>query len=281
MCSFEEEDTICGYGVGVFTSYKNLSKLDYISRLIDAIKLLKTDDTKNLMIERLHFLSQDDIKEIEEKCELHVVNGRNENISYIPYVLKELYRFRNQQLNEKEVLIISDDALLTEKIAVDIAKDLRFLTLMSKNIDFIDKLENRILNETGLSLQSITKLDKTVQNFDVIINMSTDVQLDAYNLKRRAIIIDASIGRKLEFLNEKRKDLLIVTDLLFKNSGTLKSNPEVFSFEDKIPSYIHEGIKKQTTKPIKLIVNGKNYRINEVVDIYYGNKRNKSLFLTK
>lgn len=284
VCSVEKEgkNTIWGYTAGIFISYKNQSKAEYITRLTDAINLLKTEDMKSLIIERIHTFTQEDIKEIENNCGLKIIDGRNEIINNIPYVLKEVYRLKKQLLNEKEILIISDDTFLTQKIAIDIAKDLRFLTIMSKNMDFCKKLGNQILNETGLSLQSMMKLDKAVQNFDVIINMTSDVLLDSYNIKRRAIIIDASLGRKLEFLNDKRKDLLIITDLIFKNSGILKSNPEVFSYEDKIPSFIHEGIKNQDNiKPIELTANGKNYKIKEAVDIYYGKKRNKTLFLTK
>lgn len=282
--SFEKEgeNTICGYAAGFFTTYKNLSKAEYLSRLTESINLLKTEDMKSLITERIHTFTQEDIKEIENNSGLKILDGRNEIINSIPYVLKELFRLKNQLINEKEILIISDDTYLTEKIAINIAKDLSFLTIMSKNMVFCEKLMNKILNETGLSLQLSTKLDKSVQNFDVVINMASDVELDAYNIKRRAIIVDTSLGRKLEILNDKRKDLLIITDLIFKNSGILKNNSELFSYKDKIPSYIYEGIKKQDNmKPIEIRANGKNYKIKDAVNIYYGKRRNKSLFLTK
>ncbi len=284
VCSFEEnkESIIRGYAAGIFTTYKNISKTEYITRLTDAINLLKTEDVKKLIIERIHTLSQEDIKEIEDKCGLKVLDGRSEIVEYIPYILKEIFCLRNQLLNEKEILIVSDDTFLTEKVAIGIAKDLSFLTIMSKDTSFSEKLGKEILNKTGLSLQSITKLDKIVQKFDVIINMASDVLLDSHNIKRRAIIIDTSLGRKLEFINSNRKDLLIITDLIFNNRRILKSNPEVFSYEEKIPSYVYEGIKRQDgTKPIELRANEKNYKIKEVIDVYYGKKRNKSLFLTK
>lgn len=284
VCNIEgnKDNTLYGYAVGVFITYKDLSKTEYLAQLINALNSIKTEETKSLIIERIHTLLLEDIKEIEDKCGLKVLDGRSEIVSHIPYVLKEICRLRNQLLNEKEILIISDDTVLTEKLAISIAKELRFLTVKSNEEVYLEKLEREVLIETGLSLQSIGKLDRTVQNFDIIINMSSDINLDTYNIKKSAIIIDISIGRRLQALNSNRKDLVILTDLLFKNSGILKSNPKIFSFEEKVPSYIYEGIKTQDNiNPVGLRVNNKNYKLKELVDIYYGKKRNSSVFLSK
>lgn len=284
VCNIERDkgNTVCGYAAGIFITYKNLSKSEYLSRLISALNLIKTEDAENLIIERMQTLSQEDIKEIEDKCGLKVLKGRSEIINCILYVLKEICKLRNQLLNDKEMLIISDDTILTEKLAIDSAKDLRFLTIMSKDMAFGEKLGKKVLIETGLSLQLIGKIDKGVQNFDIIINMVSDAKLDTYNIKRGTIIIDVSVGRILESINSNRKDLIVITDLLFRNSGILKSNPETFSFGEKVSSYIYEGIKNQDyINPIELRANGKNYKIKELVDIYYGRKRNKSVFLSK
>lgn len=179
-------------------------------------------------------------------------------------------------------MIISDNTALTEKLVISIAKELRFLTVMSKETVLLEKLGRKVLIQTGLSLQSVGKLDRIVQNFDIIINMTSDTKLDTYNIKKNAIIIDISIGRSLQALNSNRKDLIIITDLLFRNSGILKSNPEVLFYEEKIPSYIYEGIKtKDNINPVGLRVNNKDYKPKELVDIYYGRNRNSSVFLSK
>lgn len=163
------------------------------------------------------------------------------------------------------------------------ARDLRFLTIMSKDTAFVEKLEKEVLNETGLSLQSVAKLDRGFQNFDIIINMASDVSLDTHNIKRNAIIVDISVGRILKDINSNRKDLIVITDLLFKNNSMLKSNPEVFSLDNKIPSYIYEGIKAQDNiSPVAIRVNhNKDYSLKELVDVYYGRYRNSSVFLSK
>lgn len=284
VCNFTKDETsiVHGYAAGIFISYKSLSKTEYVSRLIDAVNLVKTEDIKSLIIERINILAQSDIEEIEDKCGVKILDGRNEILVHISYILKETCRLRNQILNEKEILIISDDTPWTEKLAMDIAKESRFLTIMSKDKKFREELGKEILNKTGLSLQLMEKPDRTVQNFDIIINMASNIQLDTKNIKRRTMIIDISLERKLDFLNCMRKDLLIIIDLIFKNSGILKSDSEVFSFKEKVYSYIYEGIKTQeNAKPIGIRANGKNYKIDEAVDIYYGRKRNKSLFMVK
>ncbi|SCG84203.1 hypothetical protein DW1_2643 [Proteiniborus sp. DW1] len=283
VCNFVKEKGItCGSAAGIFVTYKNLSKSDYISQLINSINTIKTENTKSLITEKIHTLSQEDIKDIEDNCGLKVLNGRSEIVDHIPYLLREMCRLRKRQLNEKEIIIISDNTVLTKKLTVNMARYLRFLTIMSRDMTFVEKLEKEVLSETGLSLQTMGKLDRTVQNFDIIINMTSDVSLDTYNIKRGAIIIDISIGRVLKKVNNNRKDLIIITDLLFANNGILKSNPEVFSFDNKIPSYIYEGIKTQDNiNPVAIRVNNKDYSIKELVDTYYGKSRNSSVFLLK
>ncbi len=277
-----EGNTVYGNAVGVFVTYKNLSESEYISRLINGINLVKTEDTEYLITEKIHTISQEDIKNIEDKCGLKVLDGRGEIADRVPYILREICKLRRQQLNEKEILIISDNTALTEKLTLNIAKELRFLSIMSKDMTFIDKLEKEVLIETGLSLQSVGKLDRVVQKFDIIISMDSDARLDTSNIKRHAIIIDISIGRIHKTINSNRKDLLIITDLLFRNNGILKSNIEAFSFEDKIPSYIYEGMKiSDSIVPVGVRVNDKDYSLKEIVDVYYGKKRNSSVFLSK
>jgi len=244
--------------------------------------LIKTDEIKYLIIERIHVLSQEDIREIENKCGLKVLDGRNEIIEQTPYVLKEIYRLRNQLLNEKEILIISDDTYLTEKLTIDIAKYLRFLTIYSKDKDFTWELVKKTLIETGLSLQSIERLDNTLHKFEIIINMSSNVKLDTHNIKKGAIIIDVSIGRVLKFINTNRKDIVIITDFIFNNSAALIGGSDEFSFEEKVSSYIYEGIKDESNNNlVELRANEKNYGIKELVEVFYGKKRNQSIFSTK
>ncbi|MFA5524317.1 MAG: hypothetical protein WDA24_08150 [Tissierellales bacterium] len=284
VCSFEKDEGKTAYGsvVGVFITYKNLSKIDYLAKLIDALNSIKTEETRKLILERIHTLSREDIKEIEKKCGLRVLDGRNEVVLGLPYVLKEICRLRNQLLNEKEVLIISDDTALTEKLTIKIAKELRFLTVMSKETVLLEKLGREVLIETGLSLQSIDKFGRTVQKFDMIINMSSDIDFHINNIKKNAIITDISIGRKLRGSNTSRKDLIIIEDLLFENGGIINSNPEVFSFNEKISSYVYEGIKSQDSiKPVGLIANNKKFKLKELVDTYYSRNSNSSVFLLK
>lgn len=283
VCNFiKEGDITCGYAAGVFVTYRNLSNSEYISKIIKSIDTIKTEDTKSLIIEKIHSLSLDDIKEIEDRCGLKVLNGRSEIVAYTPYLLREICKLRKKQLNEREILIISDDTALTKELTVNISRDLRFLTILSKDMTFLEKLEKEVLNETGLSLQTIGKLDRVVQNFDIIINMTADISLDTRYIRRNAIIIDISVGRVLKNISSNRKDLIVITDLLFKNDSILKSNPEVFSLDKKIPSYIYEGIKAiDDNSPIAIRVNHKDYSFKELVDVYYGKYRNSSVFLSK
>lgn len=114
VCDFIKEDTACGSAAGVFVTYKNLSKSEYISQIINSINTIKTEGTKCLITEKIHTLSQEDVKEIEDRCGLKILNGRNEIVAYTPYLLREICRLRKKLLNEKEIMIISDDTELTK-----------------------------------------------------------------------------------------------------------------------------------------------------------------------
>lgn len=285
VCNFinADNDNVQGYGVGLFITYKNLKKPEYLSHLIDAVNKIKTEDTKNIIIESIHTLNQDDIAEIENKSGLKVSNGREQIIANILYVLEEIFNLRNQKLGEKEILIISDDTELTERVVSDIAKKTRFLSIVSKDHMFSEKITNDILFNTGLSLQLIKKLEKSINKFDIIVNLDSKLLIDIYKIKRRAIIIDISIGRILEgLMKNNRTDILVISDLLYKKMQSLKCNPEISIFEKEVPSYIYEAIiYDKRNIPVGIRANEKSYTIKEAVDKYLGYKQNKSIFQVK
>lgn len=284
VCNFNSKDDnlLKGYGVGVFITQKDYTKEEYLSKIIKSINLLGIEDATNLIIEDVNSLNIEEINELERSCKLKVLTGRNIASKYIPYVLKEIYKLRNQRLNEKEILIISDDTYLTENAALDIAKNSNYLTILSKDINFSKNLRMELLQKTGLSLQLMTNLDRKINRFDVIVNLAANAQFNIGDVKIRSLIIDLGIGRRFAAMCNNRKDLLIITDLLFRNNGIIKSNPNVFNFKDKIASHVYQGIKGQDNlKPIEVSINNRGYKIRDAVELYYGNKRNRSLFITK
>lgn len=277
------EDSVQGYVAGIFLTYKNLKKEEYISQLIYAVDLIKKEDITSIIIENAYTLSQNDIEEIESKLGLKILDGREQIIASTLYVLEKISDLRNQKLNEKEILIISDDTVLTEKLVLDMARKTKYLTIMSKDKMFSENLGKNVLNSTGLSLSSIVEINKSIHKFDIVINLAFDVVLDIYKIKRRAVVIDASIGRKLESLIEKKRiDIFIISDFLYRNMRTFKVEQEVPIFKKEVPSYIYEGIHSHHNyRPVAIKVNGKTYKMKEAVDIYFGRRQNRTVFEAK
>ena len=65
----------------------------------------------------------------------------------MPYVLKEIYKVLNEDLKEKEVLIIGNDVELTKGMIETLYKDVGFITLAGNYEETIDDIYKYIMEK--------------------------------------------------------------------------------------------------------------------------------------
>jgi hypothetical protein len=228
-------------------------------------------------------LSESEYNEIESQCNLKIFNGRKKVIDCIVNSIKKICSIRKSELKEHEVLIISDDTEDTKKIVLELSNEIKFLTILGNNKEYISELEKLVLLETGLSIHSTSSVSRTLTNYDFIIFMQDCTDIDINTIRKKTIVIDASPYKKISrIIENKRRDLLVINDFIFMNMGNIFSMPEEFSFKREINSYIYEALDCQYRNEfIKININGKKYTLDSALRLYTGKNRNMSVFREK
>ena len=285
ICEYidRRDSEVKGYGIGVFISYENISKEDYISRITYGINFTKTDDTTDIILDEAYKLNESEYNEIESQCGLKIFNGRIKIVDSITDCIKKICTIRKSELKEQEILIISDDTEDTKKIVLELSSEINFLTIIGNDKEHISELEKLVLLETGLSIHSTGNVNRTLSKFDFIIFMRDSMDVDINKIRKKTIVIDASPYKKISrLIANKRKDLLVINDFIFSNSDNIFSMPEGFNFGREVSSHIFEALNCQYKKEfIKISVNNKKYSLNSALRLYTGKNRNMSVFRGK
>lgn len=259
------DGSIIGRVGGVFLNNLNLEKEELIEELVLAIGKLKDENTNRLIMEDLSLFNMDDLRLIERKTNLKIVNGIRVFIFFLPWVLREIYKNLNKSLKEKEVLIIGDDEELTKQIIESLYKEIGFITLAGDYESTIENISKYILEKTGLSIFYSKNLDKILGNYPIIINFKDNYYLNIGKLREKAIIFDFSMTKGLrDQINEGRR-MVIVEDFLFLiDYLDIKENKFI---KPIIPSYLYEQFNRLDSMDFAgLSIDGECYSLNNFID---------------
>ena len=137
-----------------------------VENLIFGIEKIKEKSMASLIIEDLHLLNKIDIELIESRTKLKVLNGIKVLVCFLPLVLNNIYKILNEDLKQKEILIIGDDEELTKEVIESLHKEVRFITLVGDYENSIESISKYILEKTGLSVFIL----KHTQNFEKLFH---------------------------------------------------------------------------------------------------------------
>ncbi|AFS79357.1 hypothetical protein Curi_c23620 [Gottschalkia acidurici 9a] len=284
VCNYIDEDTkeTVGYGIGIFLDENKLTREEYVDRIINSIKILKEQDLyKNveyLVMDNIK-LGYDDIKRIQEKSNIKIPDAKSYFIENIIQLLSKICNAKNKDLQEQEILIISDDTNDTEDIVVDISSNIKYLTIYSHNEEFGKNLERIVLEDTGLSLHITKNIDKLMGNVDFIINLCEDVRIDIKKIKKYTVLIDISKNKVLSRDTEHdRKKIMLIDDLFFRNDRKIYSEVKDYDLNKELNTSLSKFFKNSNKDIVKLKIYDKIYSVQQGVSDYSFQKRNISPF---
>lgn len=219
----------------------------------------------SLIIEELPLLNKTDVELIEKETKLKVLSGIKVLVHCLPLVLKNIYGVLNEDLKEKEVLIIGDDEELTKEVIESLYKEVRFITLAGDYENSIEDISKYILEKTGLSIFYSKNIEKILKNYSIIINLKSKAYIDISKLRGKTMIFDLSIEKGLKGTTNSRKGSVIIEDFMFKASDlNIGKNKWI---EDLVSSYIYEHFYPlKIVEPEGFIVNGNLYDIKYFID---------------
>lgn len=252
---------------GIFLKKSNIYKEELIERLVMGIESIKLEDTHSLILEELYLFNKDDIEFIENRTGLQVIEGIDVIVAFVGRVLEDIYRILEDDLRNKEVLIIGNYGDLTQNIIKAICTKVRFVTLIGDYNNDIEDLIIEVLEKTGLSIFYSKSIEKILPNYSIIINLDENPDIDISKIRKQVIMFDLSTKGAMNKLMMNGKGPKAIEDFIFQlNQENIKENQWI---EDLMPSYVYEYFyPTESAKLKKICVGGNLYNIEDFADYY-------------
>lgn len=257
-----------------------------VDRIISGINKIRTIQPQldKILFDEFYTLDYEYVKKIESETNIKVLNGRKALVELLNYLIKEFCKYNNIAINEQDFLIISDDTTYTKKITLELAKKSRFITLKSEDYNFVDKLSDKVLNETGLSIHITDNLKRNLKQYKFIINLRENVEINITSINRKTIVFDCSLDKKIsQVMRKKRRNILVVNDVIFCNPNNVYCDKSENSLKKNITSnlylYLKNSIEDKDMKKIK--IGNSHYTIEEASELFLNSNKSISNFLVK
>lgn len=242
-----KDKDIIGKIVGINMKPIEFNDEKELERYIIGIRNIKTEDCTKLYIEDHESIPDEILEYIEDALGMDIPTGISIKLNHIPLVVKKIYSLLEEDLGQKEVLILSDDKEVLRNTIKGISKDFKLITAIGYDNKYENEIYEYILEETGLSLFYSSNINKILGNYSVIINLINDFNLDFSKIKRNCLIFDFSKGFII-------KDNTI-EDFIFE----LKDMNEVKWIENKVASNLYECLKTDDKEEIPYLQCGNDY----------------------
>lgn len=172
-----------------------------------------------------------------------VVNGKWLFSMLIPEVIKYVENKKNLKKEETSVYFLVND--FTETVIENIkamAKGHKHVSVITKYVEKMKKIENQILQETGVVITVMNNKKKSLAKAQIVINADfTNELLNQYNICENAIIID--LTQSLRNLKKRFNGFVVNNyEIKLKNRSEYRIDDNMF-FQREL--YESEFYKKQ------------------------------------
>lgn len=259
-----KKESVIGKVAGINLKPIELNDEKELERYIMGIRNIKTEDCTKLYIEDHQYIPYEILEYIENALDMKISKGNATKIDQIPLIIRKIYKLLEEDLVEKEVLILSKDKEILKKMIKGISKDLKLITAMGYDNKYENEIYEYILEETGLSLFYSSNINKILGNYSIIINLMNDFNLDVSKIKRNCIIFNFSERSVVE--NEVRK-FNKIDDLIFQLKDT-DVNETKWIAKD-LYSDLYESLAGNSKHKVSYLSCGNNcYTIEEYVNLF-------------
>ena len=174
---------------------------DDLNKYIEGIKEVLNEEIGGVYLEGQEKLNYNVLKTIEDNTNVKVFYGENIRIKYLPFILKEIYEILNDNLQEKEILILDSDIERIKKTIKTLSRHVAYITVAGLSEQNQNDLYNYILEETGISVFFSNNIERIAGNYNVIINFIDNMDYIINKLKKHSLVFDFSRGENEKLVN--------------------------------------------------------------------------------
>ena len=281
VCNFlgQNDENVRGYGIGVSLLGLKDNKDKFIQRLIEGLQKIEIQDVDKIILDDILLLDYNDINKIEDNCKLKLADGRKVLLNLAAHIIVEICKKSDKDIRNQEFLIIGGTSKDTKKLALEIAKEVNYLTIQGLEESCAYDIANEILINTGLSIHNTYDINNRLHKYNFILNLSSNPNVAINKIRKRAIVLDFGVGRGLSYdIRGLRRDIMVICDILLENTNDLLCTNEKIKFGKYLGSHIYEGINGTINKKnlIKIKIYPGTYTIKQACDVFLNANSNRT-----
>ncbi len=224
---------IIGNFIGCTLTSKQMLELPesvVLKRIIKAGKLAEKYGAKILGLGAMTSVVGDAGCTVAKNLKIPVTTGNSYTIATAVEGTEKAAGLLGKDIAKSEVVIVGANGAIGNVCAQMMARKGRYLTLVSRNIEKLENLAERILRESGVVANITDDSREALKNADIIITVTsaTDFIINPNDLKPGALICDVARPRDVsKKVAEIRKDVLVIEGGLVEIPGDLNLNFDI------------------------------------------------------
>jgi predicted amino acid dehydrogenase len=205
-----------GYLIAIPLTLKQMLELpeeQIVKKIIKAGKLAQKLGADIIGMESYTSIIGNARASISENLSIPITTGRTYSISSAIGGIKKATEIMDKDFKECDLTIIGINEAIGSVIARYLAKEAKYLTLVSENRNLLEDLSQRILTETGTAIHITDNTQSAVKRGDIIVIAANtdDLDINIEIIKKGAIICDLSRPRIVtKELEKKRQDVFFI-----------------------------------------------------------------------
>ena len=164
---------------------------------------------------------------IAQNLDIAVTTGNSYTVATALEGTEKAAELMGIDISKAEVAILGATGSIGSVCARILARKVNFLTMIARSVPQLEKLAERILQETGLAVKVTPNVKEAIRKADIIIAVSSAAEslIEPDDLKPGAVVCDVARPRDVSVkVAEKRDDVLIIEGGLVEIPGDIDFN---------------------------------------------------------
>lgn len=214
-----------GYFIGVPLTSKQMMSLPedvVLKKIIKAGKLAEKLGANIVGLGAFTSVVGDAGITVAKNLEIPVTTGNTYTVATAIEGAKKAAKLIGKNFKECELVIVGANGSIGNVCARYLAREAKYLTLVSRNKEKLKILSQKILEETGTAVHITDNVESALNKGDIIITVtsSVDTVIDPKHIKKGAIICDVARPRDVSMeVARKRRDVLVIDGGIVKLPG--------------------------------------------------------------
>ncbi len=140
---------------------------------------------------------------------------------------KKAAEIMGHDIKNSEVAIIGATGSIGKVCAQIMARDCRFMTIVGRKQNELERLAEKILHDTGLSVRTTSDIRTALRRADIVITVTSSIDsvINADDIKSGAVICDVARPRDVsKEVAERRDDVLVIEESVVQVPGDVNFN---------------------------------------------------------